>query len=139
MSALIRRCLGVALVLLGVMLLVFIVLRIIPGDPASVLLNEHASEEAIKRLTASMDLDKPLAAQFFSYLTNALRGDLGQSYYMNQPVLSLILTAFPYTLKLTVLAAAFAWIFGIGTGIISAIYHDRLADNLSIACWRRLS
>ena len=130
MAALLRRCLGVILVLLGVMLLIFIVLRIIPGDPAKVLLNEHVSEEAIKRLTESMNLDKPLSVQFFIYLKNALCGDLGQSYFMKQPVLSLILEAFPYTLKLTVLSAAFAWIFGIGIGIISALYHDRLADHL---------
>lgn len=130
MSTVLKRLIGVALVLLGVMLLVFIVLRIIPGDPVSVLLNEHVNEESVRRLTESMGLDKPPALQFLSYLKNALRGDLGQSYYMRQPVLSLILAAFPYTLKLTVLAALFAWIFGIGAGIISALYPDRLPDHL---------
>lgn len=118
------------LVLLGVMLLIFVVLRIIPGDPASVLLNEHASEDSIRRLTESMGLDKPLPVQFLDYLKNALRGDLGQSYYMRKPVLSLILTAFPYTLKLTALSASFAWIFGILAGVVSAMYHDRLPDHL---------
>ncbi len=130
MTGLIKRCLGVIPVLLGVMLLIFIVLRIIPGDPASVLLGEHVSEEAIKRLTESMDLDKPLIVQFFTYLKNALRGDLGQSYFMKRSVTSLILDAFPYTLKLTVISAIFAWVFGIGAGIISALYHDRLLDHL---------
>ncbi len=130
MTGLIKRCLGVIPVLLGVMLLIFIVLRIIPGDPASVLLGEHVSEEAIKRLTESMDLDKPLIVQFFTYLKNALRGDLGQSYFMKRSVTSLILEAFPYTLKLTVISAIFAWVFGIGAGIISALYHDRLLDHL---------
>ena len=130
MAGLIRRCLGVIPVLLGVMLLIFIVLRIIPGDPASVLLDEHVSEEAIRRLTESMALYKPRAVQFFTYLKNALRGDLGQSYFMKQSVVSLILEAFPYTLKLTVMSALFAWIFGIGAGIVSALYHDRLADHL---------
>ncbi len=130
MSALLRRLLEVVLVLLGVMILIFIVLRIIPGDPASVLLNDHVSEATIKRLTETMGLDKPLVVQFIDYLTNAMRGDLGQSYYMKQPVLSLILTALPYTLKLTALSAAFAWSFGIVTGVISALYHDRLLDHL---------
>ncbi len=130
MTGYIRRCFGVVLVLLGVMALIFIVLRIIPGDPAAVLLNEHVNEETIARLTASMGLDRPLPEQFFSYLTGALQGDLGQSYYMRQPVLSLVLDAFPYTLKLTLLAAVFAWLFGIGTGVISALHRDRLPDYL---------
>ena len=125
-----KRLLEVVLVLLGVILLVFIVLRVIPGDPVSVLLNEHVSEDSIRRLTESMGLDKPPVEQFFNYLKNAVRGDLGQSYYMKQSVLSLVLTAFPYTLKLTILSALFAWTFGIGTGIISAIYPDRFPDHL---------
>ncbi len=130
MLSFLRRCLGVVLVLLGVMILVFVVLRIIPGDPVAVLLNEHANEATIARLTASMDLDKPLPQQFLRYLSGAIRGDLGQSYYMRQSVLSLVLTAFPYTLKLTILAAAFAWLFGISIGVVSAIHHDRFPDYL---------
>lgn len=130
MQAFLKRLLGVVLVLLGVNLLVFIVLRIIPGSPASVLLGEHTSEEAVKRLTESMALDKPLSVQFFSYLKNAARGDLGQSYYMKQPVLTLILDAFPNTLRLTLFSAAFAWITGIIAGIISAMYPEKFADNL---------
>ncbi len=130
MSGFIRRCVGVILVLLGVMALIFVVLRIIPGNPAAVLLNEHVNKETIERLTASMNLDKPVPEQFLLYLQGALRGDLGQSYYMKQPVLSLVLHAFPYTVKLTVFAAAFAWLFGIGVGVISAVHHDRLPDYL---------
>ncbi len=130
MATVIRRLLGVLFVLLGVNIMVFVVLRIIPGNPAAVLLNEHTSEEAIKRLTESMNLDKPPVVQFFSYLGHALTGDLGQSYYMKQPVLSLILTAFPNTLKLTLLSALFAWVFGTATGIISAMYPGKLPDNL---------
>ncbi len=130
MSGFIRRCVGVILVLLGVMALIFVILRIVPGNPAAVLLNDHVNKETIERLTASMNLDKSIPEQFFLYLSGALRGDLGQSYYMKKPVLTLVLEAFPYTVKLTVLAAAFAWIFGIGVGVISAIHHDRLPDFL---------
>nr|MCR5627286.1 ABC transporter permease [Lachnospiraceae bacterium] len=130
MSGFIRRCVGVVLVLIGVMALIFIILRIVPGNPAAVLLNDHVNKETIEKLTASMNLDKSIPEQFFLYLSGALRGDLGQSYYMKKPVLTLVLEAFPYTVKLTVLAAAFAWIFGIGVGVISAIHHDRLPDYL---------
>ncbi|MCR4924336.1 MAG: ABC transporter permease [Lachnospiraceae bacterium] len=130
MSAFIRRCVGVLLVLLGVMLLIFIVLRIIPGNPAAVLLSEHANKETIERLTASMNLDKALPEQFLLYLSGALRGDLGQSYYLKRPVLDLVLEAFPFTVKLTIFSAAFAWIFGIAVGVISAVYQNRLPDYL---------
>lgn len=130
MSGLIRRLFGMIFVLLGVVLFTFIVLRIIPGDPVSVLLNEHVSAESVRRLTQSMNLDKPPVVQFFSYLKDLLRGDLGQSYYMKQPVLPLILKAFPYTLNLTLFSAVFAWTLGIGAGIISAMYPDRFPDHL---------
>ncbi len=130
MSGFFRRCIGVVLVLLGVMVMVFVVLRIIPGDPAAVLLNEHVNKETIARLTASMDLDRPLPEQFIRYLTGVVRGDLGHSYYMRRSVLSLVLEAFPYTLKLTAVSAVFAWLFGIGVGVISALHHDRLPDYL---------
>ncbi len=130
MTGLLRRCLGVVLVLLGVMILIFIALRIIPGDPAAVLLNEHVNQAAIERLTAAMELDKPLPLQFLHYLMRAVRGDLGLSYYMKEPVTRLVLRAFPYTLRLTALAALFAWILGIGTGVISAIHRNRIPDYL---------
>ncbi|MCR5420903.1 MAG: ABC transporter permease [Lachnospiraceae bacterium] len=130
MSGFVRRCIGVILVLLGVMVLIFVILRIIPGNPAAVLLNDHVNKETIERLTASMNLDKPLPEQFFLYLAGVLKGDFGQSYYMKRPVLDLVLEAFPYTVKLTVFSALFAWIFGIGIGVISAVHHDRLPDYL---------
>ncbi|MCR5526052.1 MAG: ABC transporter permease [Lachnospiraceae bacterium] len=130
MRGYIRRFLGVVLVLLGVMVLIFIVLRIIPGNPVAVLLNDHVNKETIERLTASMNLDKSMPEQFFLYLSGAIRGDLGESYFMKRPVLTLVLDVFPNTIKLTVLAASFAWIFGIVTGVISAMHHDRLPDYL---------
>ncbi|MCR5342038.1 MAG: ABC transporter permease [Butyrivibrio sp.] len=130
MGGFIRRCVGVILVFLGVIALIFVVLRIIPGNPAAVLLNEHVNKETIERLTASMGLDRPLHEQFFSYLAGLLKGDLGQSYYMKKSVLTLVLTAFPYTLKLTALSAFFAWLLGISIGVISAMHHDRLPDYL---------
>jgi peptide/nickel transport system permease protein len=125
-----KRLVGVIIVLLGVITLIFIMLRIIPGDPASVLLNEHVSQENIDRLTGSMGLDKSLPEQFFAYLSGVLRGDLGHSYYLQQPVLSLILEAFPYTLRLTLLSIVFAWTMGIVSGVISAVYNERLPDYL---------
>ena len=130
MKELPKRLAGVIVVLTGVALLVFIMLRIIPGDPVTVLLNEHVSRESIDRMTQSMGLDKSLPEQFLSYIAGILRGHLGRSYYTRQPVASLIAGAFPYTVKLTLLSIAFAWTFGILSGIISAMYNERLPDYL---------
>jgi peptide/nickel transport system permease protein len=120
-------------VLLGVMLLIFIMLRVVPGDPVSILLGEHYSQETVARLTRAMNLDKPLFEQFVSYVAGALRGDLGVSYAMKRPVTELILRAFPYTLKLTVLALIFAWGIGLTTGIIAAITKNKAPDRIFMA------
>ncbi|SEL02761.1 peptide/nickel transport system permease protein [Butyrivibrio sp. ob235] len=130
MKELPRRILGVVIVLIGVIALIFIMLRIIPGDPVSVLLNEHVSQANIDRLTQNMGLDKSLPEQFLTYLLGVFRGDLGRSYTMQQPVLSLILQAFPYTVRLTLLAIAFAWTIGIVSGVISAMYNEKFLDYL---------
>ncbi len=130
MKSLASRIIGVIIVLFGVIALVFLMLRVIPGDPVSVLLNEHVSQESIERITRSMGLDKSLPEQFFSYLAGVLRGDLGKSYFMRQSVSELIMEAFPYTIKLTLLSILFAWTFGIIAGVISAMYNESLLDYL---------
>jgi len=130
MKAVVKRFISIIPVLLGVMILIFIMLRIVPGDPAAILLGEHVSQETVERLTKSMQLDKPLIVQFFSYLWGAVRGDLGMSYNMKRPVTELILQAFPYTVKLALMAAVFAWAVGLVSGIIAAIRQNRLVDRL---------
>ena len=133
MKRVLGRLLSMIPVLLGVMLLIFIMLRVVPGDPVSILLGEHYSQETVERLTRAMNLDKPLFEQFVSYVAGALRGDLGVSYAMKRPVTELILRAFPYTLKLTVLALVFAWGIGLTTGIIAAITKNKAPDRIFMA------
>lgn len=130
MRQLLGRLLGVVLVLTGVVVIVFVMLRVIPGDPATVLLNEHVSQANIERLTQSMGLDKSLPEQFIDYMAGILRGDLGRSYYLQQPVSSLLMDAFPYTLRLTLLSVLFAWTLGTVTGVVSAMYNESLVDYL---------
>ena len=130
MKQLAVRLTGVIIVLIGVIALIFVMLRVIPGDPATVLLNEHVSQANIDRLTQSLGLDKSLPEQFFGYLAGIMRGDFGQSYYMQQSVSTLILDNFPYTLQLTLLAIVFAWTLGIVSGVISAVYNEHFPDYL---------
>ncbi|MGN0975108.1 MAG: ABC transporter permease [Gemmiger sp.] len=130
MKGVVKRVLGTLPVLLGVVLLIFIMLRIIPGNAVTTLLGEHVDQATVDRLTAAMGLDKPMLEQFFLYIANALRGDLGISYKYNRSVTEMIVEAFPYTLKLSLMAAAFSWILGVVSGVISAIKQNRLLDRL---------
>src|SRR5699024_3186200 len=130
MKSFLKRLAGTIPVLLGVVLLIFIMLRIIPGNAAVVLMGEHIDPETVARLTANMGLDDPLFVQFFRYIANALRGDLGISYRYDRPVAAMIAEAFPYTLQLALLAALFAWALGLAAGVAAAIRKDRLLDRL---------
>ena len=133
MKLVIERLLSTIVVLIGVVLLTFIMLRIIPGDPVATLLGEHYSQETIERLTRSMDLDKPMMQQFFFFFFHAVHGDLVVSYVMKRPVTDLILNAFPYTVKLALMAAVFAWSIGLTAGIIAAITQNRIPDRIFMA------
>ena len=124
MKSVIKRILGTIPVLIGVVLLIFIMLRIVPGNAAAMLLGEHVDQATIDRLTEVMGLDKPVIVQFFDYLAGAIHGDLGISYKYNRAVTDMIIEAFPYTLELALLAA------GLGTGIIAAIRQNSLVDHL---------
>ena len=117
-------------ILFGVILLIFIMLRIVPGDPITTMLGEHVDLRTIEKIKVEMGLDKPLYIQFFKYIVNILRGDFGTSYRLNRNVSKIIIEAFPNTLKLALSSVLFAWILGIGTGIVSAIYKNKFIDRL---------
>ena len=130
MKAAVKRLVSMIPVLIGVMLLTFIMLRVVPGDPVSIMLGEHYSQAKIDRLTRAMNLDKPMWEQFVSYMLGAFRGDLGISYMMNKPVTGLIAEAFPQTFRLALMAAAIAWAVGLIAGITAAVKQNKLPDHL---------
>ena len=125
-----QRLVQAIIVLTGVVLLTFVMLRIIPGNPIETMMGEHADVATIRRLTAEMGLDQPLIKQFFRYISSAVRGDFGTSYSLGKPVSELIGNAFVNTLTLALFAALFAWIVGIGCGIFSTVNKNRLSDRL---------
>ena len=125
-----RRLLHAAIVLTGVVLLIFVMLRIVPGNPIETMMGEHADQAAIARMTAEMGLDRPIHVQFFQYLLSAVRGDFGTSISLGKPVSELLRDAFDNTVRLAVFAAVFAWITGIGCGILCAVKKNRLPDRL---------
>ena len=130
MKQVLKRLIGAIPVLIGVVLLIFLMLRVIPGNPVLTLLGEHYSDAAIERLTLSMGLDKPILVQFFNYMIGLFQGDLGTSYKYSRAVSEMIMDAFPYTLKLACMGVVFAWVVGLTSGIIAAIRQNRLLDRM---------
>lgn len=127
---LLRRLLQAFAVLIGVALLLFVMLRIVPGNPIATLMGEHANQETVERMTAELGLDQPIHVQFFRYIGNAFRGDFGTSYSLGRPVSQLMAQAFGNTLKLAVAAALFAWVLGMLCGIFAAVRKDGIPDRL---------
>ena len=125
-----QRLVQAVIVLAGVMLLIFVMLRIVPGNPVETLMGEHANQETISRVSEEMGLDQPLHIQFFRYLSSALRGDFGTSFTLGKPVSRLLRSAFVNTLILALFAALFAWIIGIGCGVLAAVTKNRLPDRI---------
>lgn len=130
MTNILKRMLQTVVILLGVALLIFIMLRVIPGNAIVTMMGEHANPEAIDRMTAELGLDKPFYVQFWKYISGVFSGDLGTSYSLNRPVAELIATAFPNTLRLAVCAALVAWVIGILCGIIAAVKKNGFLDHL---------
>ena len=115
--------------LLGISLLTFILLNVVPGDPVALMMKEHVSPDVILNVRAQMNLDDPAYIRFFRFLINAFQGDLGISYKLNRPVSSLLIGAFPNTLILALSAAIVSWIIGIPAGILSAVRRNSVTDN----------
>ncbi|MBQ3010961.1 MAG: ABC transporter permease [Oscillospiraceae bacterium] len=124
-----KRVVQTVFILLGVALLIFLMLRIIPGNAIVTMMGEHTNPEAIERMTAELGLDRPFYVQFWMYLKGVLTGDLGTSYSLNRPVSELIGTAFPNTVRLAIFAALVAWVVGIMCGIIAAVKKNGVLDH----------
>ena len=117
--------------LLGVLVVVFLLLYVAPGDPVQEMVGERADPETIARLRKELRLDEPMLVQFGHYAGGVLRGDLGRSYITGRPILSDILERFPKTLLLAGAAMVLAATIGITIGVLSARkpggWFDRLA------------
>jgi peptide/nickel transport system permease protein len=125
---LIRRLVAVVPTLLGVSIIVFSFIHLIPGDPALAILGERATDESIAQVRTALGLDKPLWQQYLIYIGNVLRGDLGRSILRAEPVTEQLLHRFPATVELSLAAMLVAVIVGLPAGIVSAVRHNSLVD-----------
>ncbi len=127
-----RRLLLAIPTLAGVLIVVFLLLYVAPGDPVLQMVGERADEATIARLRAELRLDDPLPTQFAHYAGGVLRGDLGNSYITRRPILQDILERFPNTLLLAGAAMLLASVIGISLGILSARYPGGWLDRASL-------
>lgn len=128
-----RRVLLSVPIMLAVFTLVFLLVRVAPGDPAVAVLGDYASQEAVEALREKMGLNEPIWAQYGHSLYAFIRGDLGSSLITDEPVARQIGTALPYTLELTLVGIIFGTLLGIPTGILTALRRNHLADYLGRA------
>jgi len=112
--------------------LVFVVIRILPGDAAMIILGTEGSPEAVARLRAAMGLDRPFAVQYLEWIGRAARGDLGRSIQYDVPVAGLILSRMSVTLPLTLLAAGLMVVTAVPVGVFAATRHRRWGDYLAM-------
>lgn len=121
MPYLLQRLLGIAPVLLGVSLLAFLVVRLVPGDPARVIAGERADEQLLEQIRREHGFDRPLPVQYGLFLSRLAQGDLGRSVLTNQPVTQEIARCFPATIELALSAVLLAALVGIPLGILAAL------------------
>ena len=127
-----RRVAALVATLFFVSVLVFVVIRVLPGDPALIILGTEGSPEAAARLREAMGLDRPFAVQYLEWIGGAVKGDLGRSIQYDVPVTTLVLSRMNVTLPLTLLAAGLMVATAIPLGVFAATRHRRWGDYLTM-------
>ena len=127
-----KRLLGLIPTLLIVAVLVFLFVHMLPGDPARLAAGQEADEQTVAMVRAELGLDKPLPQQFANFFTHMLQGDFGTSIRTRRPVSMEIAERFFPTVMLTVTSMVWAVIFGMGIGIVSAVYRNQWPDRIGM-------
>jgi len=129
-SYVLKRLILTIPVLLGISIIVFIIMALIPGDPALAILGSYATPENVAQLRTEFGLDKPLVQQYFIWLTNLLQGELGRSYSLNRPVLDEVLERLGPTLLLAGTSLLLCTVLGLIAGIVSAVRQYGWQDKV---------
>jgi peptide/nickel transport system permease protein len=128
---LVRRLCFAVVTLFAVLTLVFVLVRIVPGDPAQVILGDQASREAIEAMRARLGLDKPITEQYVTFLGGALKGDWGVSMVTGRPVIDEVLKVLPWTIELTLVSLVLGILIGVPLGVWAAVHRNRGIDYIS--------
>ena len=122
------RLIQLLFVLIGVSVVVFVTMHLLPGDVAQLLLGDHATNEQLQRLREQLGLDQPVWVQYGRFMREALRGDLGVSVQSNRPALDDVVTAFPVTLQLALASLLLASLCGVPVGVLAAVRQGSRFD-----------
>ncbi|MCB8838953.1 ABC transporter permease [Aurantimonas sp. VKM B-3413] len=128
-ATILKRLLAAIPVLLGLSILVFLMIALIPGDPATAILGAYATPENVARLNGELGLDRSLPMQYLAWISGILTGDFGRSYALNRPVIDIVLERFSATLLLAGAALVLASLLGLLAGIVSAVRQFGFADK----------
>ena len=127
-----RRLIYVVPQVIGISLITFVILRLLPSNPAFTLAGPAATEESIERIERRLGLDKPIYEQYWIYLKNLFQGDFGTSFITNQPVLDDIASRLPSTMELVLLGLFLAFLIGVPLGVVSALNSGKgIAGRMS--------
>jgi peptide/nickel transport system permease protein len=122
--------------LIGITILIFLAMRVLPGDPLALIMAEGSgkyvlSEEELATVRASLGLDQPLYVQYLQWMRQVVSGDLGTSFWTKEPISALILRRGPITVQIALMAVIFSWLVGVPVGMLSAMWRNTLFDYLS--------
>ncbi|MDI2587697.1 MULTISPECIES: ABC transporter permease [unclassified Psychrobacillus] len=131
-SYLFKRIFTMIITIFGVSVLVFMIIHLIPGNPVNHILGDYATEESIKELEMRLGLDRPILVQYFSYMFQAIQGDLGTSYITGYTVVEEILNRIPITAQLALYSIIFGSITGIIIGVVAAVKKNTIYDQLAM-------
>lgn len=131
-----RRLLIMIPTLIGITILIFLAMRVLPGDPLAMIVSEAAgiyvlSEEEVETLRASLGLDQPYYIQYLSWMGEVIRGDLGSSFWTGEPISALLLRRGPITAQIAIMAVIFSWLIGVPLGMLSAMLRNTVFDHIS--------
>jgi peptide/nickel transport system permease protein len=118
------------LVLIGVTLVTFILLNVVPGDPVQLMLEKRADDVTIERVRHELGLDRPLPVQYISFLEGAVKLDFGKSYFSKEPVTAALARSFKVTIQLAFLSYILAVVLGISCGVLAAVFRGKKLDSI---------
>jgi ABC-type dipeptide/oligopeptide/nickel transport system permease component len=130
-SFLLRRITLSLLTGFAVLTLVFVLVRIVPGDPAQVILGDLANAEAVQAIRVRLGLDKSMGEQYVEFLTNAVQGDWGNSLATGRPVVDEVMKVLPWTIELTLASLLIGTVIGLPLGVWAAVNRNRMADYVT--------
>ena len=133
---LLQRAVAGLVTLFGVTILIFLAMRVLPGDPLAMMTSESGvthtlTEEELQAARAALGLDRPYYQQYLSWIGDVVRGDLGKSFWRDEPISELIKRRGPITAQIALLAVTLSWLIGVPIGILSAVRRNTVADYLS--------